>query len=79
MAQGAPLLAIRNNALLVIGTPLLLWEINRQRKRVEFDPQSTSRLFWTILIVIVVFFIGRNLPSPALSPFAPIEISENSP
>ncbi|GAA4470662.1 DUF2752 domain-containing protein [Novipirellula rosea] len=72
LLHGDVLLALRNNALLILGGPLLVIYIVRQNRRPNFDPRSTLRVVLIMVTVFVLFFAARNIPSPKSSPFAPV-------
>ncbi|EMI17575.1 putative membrane protein [Rhodopirellula maiorica SM1] len=79
LLRGDVLLAVRNNALLILGGPLLVIYIVRQNRRPNFDPRSTLRIMSIMMTVLVLFFIARNIPTPSTSPFAPIPTAEPVP
>lgn len=68
-------LAARCNPLLTAGAvvfpPLLLWQ-----RRLEGRGVFTPKVTWGIAIVVLAYFIGRNLPSPTTSPLAPPPLEE---
>ncbi len=63
--------ALRFNPLLIIGLPLLVGGVFYQLKR-ERQGLATSAWFpICVLIVVLVYFIARNVPSPTRSWLAP--------
>ncbi|WP_442511058.1 DUF2752 domain-containing protein [Novipirellula sp. SH528] len=72
LLHGDMLLALRNNALLILGGPLLVIYIVRQNRRPNFDPRASVRIVLILVTVFVLFFVARNIPSPTSSPFAPV-------
>ena len=71
LLQGNVVAAVRMNALVfVVGPPLLVtWAVNRYRRahhRSAIDAAAPALLpiwaWWTLLAVVVVFFIARNVP-----------------
>ncbi|QDS89320.1 hypothetical protein EC9_35190 [Rosistilla ulvae] len=63
--------AIRMNPLVVLGSPVVLGLIWRERRRGRTGQRTTATLSWTILVVLIGYFIARNVPSPTRSWFAP--------
>ncbi|WP_372720333.1 DUF2752 domain-containing protein [Novipirellula sp.] len=76
LLHGDVLLSLRNNALLILGGPLLVIYIVRQNRRPNFDPRSTLRVVLIMVAVFLLFFVARNIPSPQSSPFAPVPVAE---
>ncbi len=64
-------LAIRCNPLLIVGLPIILVLVWRQRRREHNGGPASPRFAWIVFVVVVVYFVGRNFPSPTASPFAP--------
>ncbi|GAA5505007.1 DUF2752 domain-containing protein [Novipirellula caenicola] len=76
LLHGDVFLAVRNNALLILGGPLLVIYIIRQNRRPDFDPRSTLRIISIMVTVLVIFSVARNIPSPTSSPFAPVPVAK---
>ncbi len=71
LAHGRLLDAIRFNSLLIIGGPIMALLIFRARRREKTTGVAAARLSWTLFIVVTLYFIGRNVPSPTQSWLAP--------
>jgi hypothetical protein len=71
LAHGRVLDAVRNNPLLVLGGPLIFVLVWLQRRRERTGGPASPRLSWTLFCVILVYFVGRNIPSPDRSWLAP--------
>ncbi|MEM9825868.1 MAG: DUF2752 domain-containing protein [Planctomycetota bacterium] len=70
LLNGRLLDALRCNALLIAGMPAfgLLWcGVYRYRR----DSKWARHLPWILGVVVLAFFVVRNVPTPATSPFAP--------
>jgi len=71
LAYGDVWLAIRNNALRVVGGPIITAVIIRQRRRESAGGLASPKLCIALFVVIGTYFIARNVPSPTSSPLAP--------
>lgn len=71
LARGYLLLAIRSNPMLILGVPIMLILIGRQRRREKAGGKASPRLALTLFAILVIYFVARNIPSPTRSPFAP--------
>lgn len=71
LAHGDLMAALRYNAMLVLGMPMLLlatwWHTRHQRA----SQRTVPLVGWLTLVIVLTFFVVRNLPSPATSPLAP--------
>ncbi len=71
LAHGEVGLAIRCNPLLIVGLPIMISMIAIQRRRERAGGLASPRLAWVLFFIMIVYFIGRNIPSPTNSPLAP--------
>ena len=71
LVHGDVVLAIRNNAMLVLGIPLLLAVIGIQRRRAWRGGKVSLRFVWTLFAVLMIYCVARNVPSPTASWLAP--------
>ncbi|WP_146598053.1 DUF2752 domain-containing protein [Novipirellula aureliae] len=76
--EGNFVLAVRNNPLLILGTPLIGLAIYRQHRRELAGGKASPRLVWTLFILFVAYFALRNIPSPTTSPLAPVPEIQDS-
>ncbi|MDB4749841.1 DUF2752 domain-containing protein [Rubripirellula sp.] len=63
--------AIRYNPLLVLGFPVILAVVLRQRLRERQGASAWPALSVCLFIILVVYTLARNIPSPTRSIFAP--------
>lgn len=63
--------AVRMNPLLVLGGPVIALLIWRQRRRERRYGIVDPRLGWSLVLVVVTYFVARNIPSPTRSWLAP--------
>jgi hypothetical protein len=75
LAQGKFSDALRNNALLILGLPTIVTYLWFQRTRPGGRRVGTPKISWSIVVVVVMFFVIRNVPSPERSPLAPLKTS----
>jgi len=71
LVQGDLVEAIHWNPLLIVGGPViatLLWWLRRKQR---ISGQGSPRLIWGLFVVLIVYAIARNLPSPTRSWLAP--------
>lgn len=71
VVQGDLWTAVRYNPLLIVGGPLIAASLWWQRRRERRGGPYAPWLSWTICIVVIAFFILRNLPTPTTSWLAP--------
>ncbi len=71
LAVGNLPLAIRNNPMLILGVPAMLLLVGLQRRREKAGRLTSPRLAWTLFLILVLYFIARNVPSPTRSWLAP--------
>lgn len=71
VVQGDLWSAVRYNPLLIVGGPLIAASLWWQRRRERRGGPYAPWLSWTICIVVIAFFILRNLPTPTTSWLAP--------
>ena len=64
-------MALRCNAMLIVGLPSMLAAVAWQRRRERRGLRSAPQLAWILLACVLAFFALRNLPSPTDSWFAP--------
>lgn len=69
--HGELLWAIKYNPLLIIGGPIIAVIIWYQRRHERLTREAIPRLSWMLFIVVTLYFVARNLPSPTTSPLAP--------
>lgn len=65
--------AFRCNPLLIFGGPIVAVLLYRQAKRRTQGYPVSSRLAWVMVVLLVVYSLCRNLPSPQRSWLAPPE------
>ena len=63
--------AVRCNPLLVVGLPVITFLLWQQRRRERSGGPVSPRLSWTIGVVVIAYFVLRNVPSPDRSWLAP--------
>lgn len=71
LVLGDVLLAIRYNPMLILGLPVIFGMIAWQRRRERAGGLASPKMAWVLFLLLLVYMIGRNLPSPLLSPLAP--------
>jgi Protein of unknown function (DUF2752) len=71
LANGEVLLAIRCNPLLIVGLPIILCVIAIQQRRERAGELASPKLAWVLFAILLIYMIGRNVPSPTRSPLAP--------
>ncbi len=72
LVMGDIVLAIRNNPLLIIGLPIMLVVIYVQRRRERLGGLAAPKIAITFFVIVVAYFIARNVPSPTRSWLAPV-------
>jgi hypothetical protein len=80
LLNGHPLQAARFNPLLIFGLPVMLALLLWKRRREQATGLTVApRLPWVLMVVVLVYFVARNVPSPSRSWLAPpATISEES-
>lgn len=63
--------AIRFNPLLILGGPVIFAVVLNQRRRERLGGKGAPRLIWTLIVILVLYSIARNAPSPTRSILAP--------
>ncbi|QDV69739.1 hypothetical protein Poly24_34560 [Rosistilla carotiformis] len=65
--------AVRMNPLAVLGGPILVILLWRRGRQPSADKPTGPALGQILLVVLVVYFVARNVPSPSRSWLAPPE------
>ena len=63
--------AIRFNPLLILGGPIIFAVVLHQRRKERKDGRGAPKMIWILFLVLVVYSLARNIPSPTRSIFAP--------
>ncbi|QDV58391.1 DUF2752 domain-containing protein [Rosistilla oblonga] len=63
--------AVQLNPLTVIGGPIFLMMLWRNRRRRQAGKPTKPLLGWAFLVLLILYFVARNVPSPTRSWFAP--------
>lgn len=72
LTHGHVTTAFHSNPLLIVSIPMLAWlGISKLRDRSASVLMIQSVVAWTILVIVIVFGILRNLPFAAFSWMAP--------
>lgn len=64
--------AVQNNPLLVLGGPIFVAMMFRRRQRRQKGMPTSVRFPQVIAVIVIVYFILRNVPTPGTSWLAPI-------
>lgn len=73
VARGEFLYAFQFNPLLFVAIPCLFGYIYYQRRGESKSLQPTPRLTVILLVILIVYFVARNTPTPTKSWLAPPE------
>lgn len=71
LASGRVVDAIRYNPLLILGSPVILAVVLIQRKREHQGAAAWPALSICLFLILLVYTLARNIPSPTRSIFAP--------
>ncbi len=63
--------AVRYNPMLIIGGPIIAAAIFWQRRRERQQGFAIPKLTWALFVIMTLYFIARNVPSPSRSWLAP--------
>ncbi len=74
LVHGEFWLAVRCNPLLLLGTPLIGLIIYRQNRHEQRGGLAAPRMVLAVFVLMTVYFVARNVPSPSRSPLAPPDI-----
>ncbi|MEM9588055.1 MAG: DUF2752 domain-containing protein [Planctomycetota bacterium] len=71
LSLGDVRLAIRTNPMLIIGGPIIALLVWIQKRRERRGLIASPRLAWCLFVVLMTYFILRNVPTPATGWLAP--------
>lgn len=78
IANGRVQDALRFNPLLILGLPVMILAIAVQRHRERRGHRAVPGLAWAIVVVLCVYTLARNLPSPDRGWLAPPPATSNA-